>query len=95
MFLFFFFSFGRQHLPTAMLRYICVSSYCYLCISNSWSDFFINRRLRPHMHLVIDKFPEEAREVCACECVCLCVCVCVCEREREKLCVCVCVCVCV
>ncbi|MGB1606248.1 MAG: fructosamine kinase family protein, partial [Promethearchaeia archaeon] len=28
-----------------------------------WSDFFINQRLRPHMDLVAERFPDEAREL--------------------------------
>ena len=30
---------------------------------NSWRDFFIEQRLRPHMNLIVRKFPEEAKEL--------------------------------
>lgn len=31
--------------------------------SDSWTDFFINQRLRPHFDLVVEQFPEEGREL--------------------------------
>jgi fructosamine-3-kinase len=30
---------------------------------NSWSDFFIEQRLRPHLTLIVQRFPDQAEEL--------------------------------
>ena len=34
------------------------NSFC-----DSWSEFFINQRLRPHLNMVVERFPEDAHEL--------------------------------